>query len=887
MRYLFVLLLIVSSAAAQDAPRDLVLTSTLDTEGGSMLDVDKGATGLLQRLLKLQTTASVLHTTAHPDDEHAGLLTYLSRGKGVRTALLTLNRGEAGANAIGPELFDALGLIRTEELRLSDRYYSLDDQYYSGALDYGYSKTLEESMRSWDRELVLSEMVRVIRLNRPLVVISRFHGSERDGHGNHQAVGGLTPEAVAAAGDPSRFPNHIAKEGLRPWVTPKLYRGGVREGEWWHVQVDVGAHSPWLGDTYQNFGSYGLSLQRSQTSGRSRARLGPVPYYYERIDTATEEKETSFFDGLDTSLSGVFSITGEEVPEGAVEALGEAQEHVQSAIDNLDAFRPSAITPHLAAGLANVRSVLAMLPARSDAAFMLRIKEQQYMHAITAALGLSCTAMGVPDGTVESGSPWSAPATMGPVVRGQSFRVDVQCVNPSGEHVSDLSISLNDPSGASMEAWHATAHPVQSDPFYRASFDVAVPADAPYAMPYYFRNSVRENHYQFRDYAWQHLPSRPAALEAVVTFQVQHESVTARVQVQTREANLPNGYVKRKLQVVPVLAVSTSPRQRVIVPKPGGNTFDVSVEVISNYSGNISGTLRLVLPDGWSSTPAQREISYTQAGQRAGYTFSVSVPGLGSQQQTISAVASAMGADYAVGYDIIRHAHMETRYLYRPAEVLVNGLEVAIAPNLKVGYVMGVGDDVPSGIQQLGAAVSLLTSEDLASAELSAFDAIVIGTRAYAVRQDLHTYNRRLLDYAYGGGNLIVLYQTQEYVPNDMAPHPAMLPRGAEEVSEEDAPVAILAPEAPVFQGPNRITEADFDGWIEQRGSKFFTEWDAAYTPLIETHDTGQAPQMGAFLTSTYGEGHFTYAALAFHRQLPYGVAGAYRLFANLLSMGN
>ena len=475
---------------------------------------------------------------------------------------------------------------------------------------------------------------------------------------------------------------------------------------------------------------------------------------------------------------------------------------------------------------------------------------------------------------------------MGPVIRGQTVRVDVQCTSPSDDAIAELSISLEDPSGTPVEAWKLSAHPMQTDPYYDARFTVQVPDDAAFAMPYYFRNSIRENHYQYRDLAWLHLPGRPAALEAVVTYFVDGQRITARIPVQAREADLPNGYVMRKLQVAPALAVSVAPRQRVIVPAPGGNTFDVSVEVLNNYSGDLGGSLRLELPDGWTSTPETHGLTFTQSGQRQGYTFSVSVQGLGPGTHDIRAVASAMGQEFSTGYDIIRHAHMETRYLYRPATVQVSGLDVAIAPALKVGYIMGVGDDVPSGIEQLGASVSLLSGTDLAGADLSAFDAIVIGTRAYAVRQDLHTYNRRLLDYARTGGNLIVLYQTQEFVPGAMAPFPAALPRSAEEVSEEDAPVTVLVPEAPIFQGPNRITAADFDGWVEQRGSKFFTEWDAAYTPLVEMHDTGQAPQRGAFLIAEYGEGYYTYCALAFHRQLPYAVSGAYRLFANLLSMG-
>ena len=881
---LFAVLFWSSSSVAQEVP---VLTSTLDVKGGTQLDADKGSTGVLHKLQKLRTTASALHTVAHPDDEHAGMLTYLSRGEGVRTALFSVNRGEAGANAIGAELFDALGLIRTEELRLAGRYYGLDDLYFSGALDYGYSKTLEESYRSWDLDQVLGEMVRIIRTNRPLVVISRFHGSLRDGHGNHQAMGELTPEAVAAAGDPYRYPEQITEEGLRPWVTPKLYRGGIRENEFWHLGLDVGMHSPWLGDTYQNFGAYGLSLQRSQTSGRSRERLGPVMYYYERIDSAVSDstEESSFFDGLDTSLPGVFSITGETPPEGAIPALEKAQALVESAISDLDISNPSGVLPSLTQGLAALREALALLPDDSEAAFMLAIKEQQFMHAISAALNLSCHAIGVPQGTAEAASPWSPLPVLGPVVRGQAIRVDVSCSDPRKSVTTGLSVSLQ--STHNGEAWSSSPSQVQTDPYIKTSFDVQVPDYATFSRPYYFRESVRENHYQYHDHEWIHRPSRPAALEAVVSFTLDGQNIYTSFPVKTREANLPYGYVMRNLQVLPSLAVRATPSQRVIVPSPEGNTFNVSVDVINNHDGEIQGMLLLDLPDGWTSDPAQHSLSFTQAGQRQAYNFQVSLSELGNDELVIRAVATANDTEYAEGYDIVRHPHMETRYLFRPAEMVVTGLDVAMASNLNVGYLMGVGDDVPSGINQLGASVTLLTENDLASAGLSEFDAIVIGTRAYAVRQDLHTYNQRLLDYAYNGGNLIVLYQTQEFVPNDMAPFPAMLPRSAEEVSEEDAPVTILDPEAPLFSEPNQISDADFDGWIEQRGSKFFTEWDTAYTPLIETHDTGQEPQRGVLLTSNYGDGYYTYCALAFHRQLPYGVSGAYRLFANLLSLGS
>jgi hypothetical protein len=267
------------------------------------------------------------------------------------------------------------------------------------------------------------------------------------------------------------------------------------------------------------------------------------------------------------------------------------------------------------------------------------------------------------------------------------------------------------------------------------------------------------------------------------------------------------------------------------------------------------------------------------------YPFTVTIPSLENREYRIEAVASAGGREFREGYDAIAHRDLETRYLYRDASASVRGIDVRIAPGLKVGYVMGIGDDVPSGLAQLGVDVQLLVSQDLASADLGRFDAIMTGTRAYAVREDLKTYNRRLLDYVKAGGNLIVLYNTQELVPNQYAPYPAELPRDAEEVSEEDSPIEILAPSDPVFNTPNAITKADFDNWVEQRGSKFWSTWDAAYSPMISTYDRGQQPQKGGWVHAKYGAGHYTYFAYAFHRQLPYGVPGAYRLLANLLSL--
>jgi hypothetical protein len=311
----------------------------------------------------------------------------------------------------------------------------------------------------------------------------------------------------------------------------------------------------------------------------------------------------------------------------------------------------------------------------------------------------------------------------------------------------------------------------------------------------------------------------------------------------------------------------------------------MTVEVQGNRDERFAGTVALSVPAGWKVTPRSQPFEFSRAGERAQYRFDVSIPLLEGRDYRIEAIAAAGGREYREGYTTIRHRDLETRYLYRGAVTTVRGVDVRMAPGLEVGYVMGVGDDVPSGLAQLGVKVQLLDAAQLATADLARFDAIITGTRAYAVRTDLRTYNRRLLDYARDGGNLIVLYNTQEFVPKLHAPYPAELPGNAEEVSEEDSPVEILTPDAPVLLRPNRITRSDFDNWVEQRGSKFWSSWDSRYTSIIATWDQGQPPQKGGWLYTRYGKGHYTYFAYAFHRQLPYGVPGAYRLLANLLSL--
>ncbi|MPZ16640.1 MAG: PIG-L family deacetylase [Luteitalea sp.] len=851
---------------------------------------DAGAAGAWQQLLKLTTTASVLHTTAHPDDEHGGLLAMLGRKQGVRVGLLTLNRGEGGDNAIGPELFDALGLIRTEELLVAGRYYGVDDQYFTTVVDYGFSKRLDEALEKWGREHVLRDMVRVIRMNRPLVIVSRFQGNDRDGHGNHQAAGLLTREAYEAAADPTAFPEQVA-EGLRPWPALKLYVGGVQEGENWSVRLNTGEYSPWLGDSYANFGRLGLSFQRSQVSGRFRRVVGASYSYYRRIDSKVpaSDQEGDLFDGIDTTLAGLFGLFRKTAPEGVETALATIDAAVEKAMKTFSPTDPSASVPALVEGLQATRAALRAAAAEPDARFILEIKEAQFMQAINAALGLDFTAMaqpaGIPESTASS-APFTPQPTMPPVVPGQRFDVLTTLTNRGRLSISPTEITLTTAPG-----WNVTNGPAKLGSLgmnetasqglsVRLSDDAAITS-----RPYFSRESIAESRYTISEREQFGRPAGAPAAIALARYTVNGVAVEAHDVVRRREANLPYGDELRELQVVPPLALTVSPTNAIIPVAAPKKEIPLQVELLNNVEGRSAGELSLILPAGWSSRPSAMPFAFSSAGERAVYRFTVFADSIDDREYEVQAVARTNGGEYRDGYETVAQRDLETRYLYRPATSHVRGVDVDVAPGLSVGYVMGVGDQVPAAIAQLGARVTLLDAEELSTGDLSRFDAIMTGTRAYAVREDLRTHNQRLLDYVREGGNLIVLYNTQEFVPEKWAPFPAALPREAEEVSEEDSPVEILAADHQVFTWPNRITNDDFDGWVEQRGSKFFTTWDPAYTPMIAAHDQGQDPQRGGWVWARHGRGHYTYFAYAFHRQLPYGVPGAYRLLANLLAL--
>lgn len=846
-----------------------------------------GAAETWTKMQKLRTTVSIMHITAHPDDEHGGVLTKLSRGDGARVTLLTLNRGESGDNAIGPQLFDGLGLIRTEELTVSGRYYGIDQQFFTTVVDYGFSKALEEAIGKWGRDTVLRDVVRIVRMERPTIILSRFQGTERDGHGNHQAAGVMAQEAFNAAGDKSRYPEQLTG-GLTPWSPQKVYVGGMRPEENWTLRVDSGEFNSVLGDSYDNIARYGLSFQRSQVSGRFTPTAGPNYGYYRLAGSAsglaskagTGAREQSIFDGLPRSIEAAVGAAGQPIDEAVAKAVA--------------AFRinePSASVPALVQGLqATRRAIGAVVDPQSR--HLLRIKEQQFQDAINSAMGMELSAVAQPAGLPEPTGPGAAfapPALMAAPVPGQAFEVRARLANRGGITANAPVIAIEGDRGWSVKPGLTAGQPdLERHQLATLRATVTLANDVPLSTrPYFSRNGLQESVYTLNDPAHFGKPASPPPLSVVARYSIDGVPIEIRDSVKRRESKLPYGEVLREVRSVPRIAVAVSPSNAIVPIGGAGATSAVEIEVTLLHNAETSsfGQVTLQLPDGWASKPASQAFKFERAGERASYRFAVQPKSISARTYEIEAVAIDALGEYRTGYEVIDHRDLEVRYLYREASTTVRGVNVSTVAGLKVGYVMGIGDQVPIGLQQLGAQVTLLGERELAAAELSQFDTIMTGTRAYAVREDLKTYNSRLLDYVRNGGNMVVLYNTQELVPNTFAPFPGELPRSAEEVSEEDSPVTILEPQHQAFNWPNRITTADFDGWVEQRGSKFFTKWDSSYTPMISTHDRNQAPQSGGWLTARVGKGTWTYFAYALHRQLPYGVPGAYRITANLLAL--
>jgi len=868
---------------------------------------DEGTNGLALALRRLPTSGSILYVTAHPDDENNGVLVQLNRGRGLDTALLTLTRGDGGQNEIGPELFQALGILRTEELAAIHRY-DRAAQYFTRAYEFGYSFSVEETFEKWGREETLRDVVRVVRMLRPDVILTLPLEAPLGGQ-HHQAAGRLAVEAFRAAADPARFPEQVA-EGLRPWQARKVYQGGVGGGSELDkdpraVAVDTSGFDPLLGMTSHQFGMLARTNHKCQGAGQLRALPGTGRAVYVLVDAEPKVggPEDDVLAGVETSLSAVarFARGQEDKAPRLAGDLRDIEDQAKQAQEAYSTHAADRMRTALRAGLAGLVQTRARLAqsaldeaAKYEITARLRRKEADFERALTLAHRL----------TAES------TADDGDVVPGQSFTVHTRVWNQGPEAVALQDVALRVPAG-----WTAARQadpPANLDPGKAAdvAFKVSVATGARYSQPYWRRNP-KADRYDVDIPADFPLPWSPPDVVSVVRYGSPTGAGAGSVVPVTLEqpaflryeGRWVGGEKQKVVNVVPALSVSMTP-EIAVMPVGRGARREFRVTVANAAKGSGEAVVRLEVPAGWKVEPAQAAASLRFEGDEATSRFFVTAPAtLAAGEYAVRAVATRGGQEYREGVQVIAYDHIQERHLLRPAASRVQAIDVKLAPGVSIGYVLGAGDEVPPAIQQLGITPTMLSADDLAYGDLSRFSTIVTGIRAYQTRKDLRANNQRLLDYARAGGHVVVQYNKFEFnrlsdAPGEgfsgggsaeavspFAPYPASVTY--ERVTLEDAPMNVLVPGHAFFNVPNRIGKADFEGWVQERGLYFLGAKDPHYTELLSSADPfpkNPGEKKGILVDAAVGKGTWTYVGLGLWRQLPAGTPGAYRILANLLS---
>jgi LmbE family N-acetylglucosaminyl deacetylase len=895
------------------------------------LPIDRGEAKLEQTLKKLGTTASIMTIVAHPDDEDGAMLTYMTRGMGARAMSFTLTRGEGGQNAMSADTYDALGLIRTNELMKADEYYGAK-QVWGTEVDYGFSKTQEEAFQKWGHDRVLYDAVLAVRRERPQVIVSTFVGGITDGHGQHQVSGEIAQEVFKAAPDPKVFPDQLKPVnegglGLQPWQplavysrtpfapvtskgmfdyatgkwSPARFRNYIT-GEWStstpssDAQIPVGTLDLTLGETYAQIAHEGWGEQKSQYGGADPLLRGPATGSYHLWAVAASAKASgaakndSLFTNskvkIDTSVAGLAALV-RTPPEWLASGL----KAISNEIVQLESSCPCKSGVGVARQLAPIyRKTLALrekvsgsnLDAEGKASllFELDAKIGEFQSALANALGLDMIAFRSNQGHAQ-GSGFrgaSAEESSMSVSPGQQMFVQVHASQASSETKLEkvwLESRTGDAWKNSIGSGAVNATGPVSDPV----FTVQVPENAQPTKPYFTRPDIEQPYYDVSNAQWRGRSFAPYPLDAWAEFSFDGLPIRIGKVVQTLQRITGPGGFYEPLVVTPAIGVSVDPTARVL-PLDGSA---LPVRVTVHTQGAAEGTVSLKLPEGWRSEPAQSEFHRKAGGDTDPIMFSVTPAAAHTAAYAIKAVAQSGGRSYESGWHSVGYPGLRPYNQYSAAELKTRKVDVKLAPGLRVGYVMGPGDLVPQAMEGMGITPRLLSNSDLISGDLSAYNVIVVGIRAYSVRPELTKSQPRLDEFVRNGGTMIVQYQSNDFP----APLPlSMNGRMPERVVDEDSAVKLLDPSNPVLNFPNKITPADFNDWVEERGHGFLDSWDAGYTALTETADPGQDPQRGGLLVTRQGKGTYIYVAYALYRQLPELVPGAYRILANLLSAG-
>ncbi|MGA7616721.1 MAG: PIG-L family deacetylase [Thermoanaerobaculia bacterium] len=785
---------------------------------------------------KLNVVGSALYIAAHPDDENTAMLSWLSSGRLVRTGYLALTRGDGGQNLIGSEKGELLGMLRTQEL-LDARRIDGAEQFFTRAVDFGYTKSPDETFRFWNHDTILGDVVWTIRKFRPDVIITRFPTTGEGGHGHHTASAILAVEAFKAAGDPARYPEQLAY--VQPWQPKRIFWNAWRPdldhrpaGAPPLIAVDLGAYNPLLGKSYTEIAGEARSMHKSQGFG-SAERRGSTVNYLEQL--GGDPAKSDPFEGIDTSWT--------RVPGSArVAAL------LRDARNRFEPAHPDAVVPLLVEAWNSMQQ----LPPSP----WVEEKKRELAATLRGASGLWLEAIA------------DRPAT----TPGGTFNLTVTAINRSNQRLAIASVQPPFDGVAVSGTTLATNHPTET------KFTIAVPADQPISEPYWMVGWDHSAMYPVPDPRLTGLPENPP-ITATVLVDFNGTRIPYQIPVLFRSTDRVEGERYQRLGIVPPFTVNFA-EPMILFPDSSAKAVHL---VARSLTGHAEGSVSLRLPAGWKSDPSSVDLRFEEPGDEHNVVFEVA-PTAEPFRGMAGAQVESGGKLYRRSRETIDYPHIPQQLLHPEAAARLVRTDLR-KEGSRIGYVMGPGDDVPAALEQSGYDVTLLTDQDLETADLTPFDAVVTGVRAFNTRKVLENQLPRILEYVKNGGTFLVQYDTADRtLPSRIGPWPIELSH--DRVTVEEAPVTFVHPDSPLLHRPNEISQRDFEGWVQERGLYFARTWDPKYETLLSSHDPGEKPLEGGLLVGHYGKGTYIYTGYAFFRQLPAGVPGAYRLFLNLIAGG-
>src|SRR6478736_2096509 len=791
-------------------------------------------------LQKLNVLGRVLYIAAHPDDENTNLMAFWANGSLYDAAYLSVTRGDGGQNILGSELGERLGVIRTEEL-LDARRIDHAKQFFTRALDFGFSKTADETMRIWGHDKILADVVWIIRKFRPDVIVTRFSPEDEKTHGHHTASAILAQEAFSAAADPKRFPEQLAF--VKPWQATRLVwntspffftNRNLPFDPTGLTAMEAGGYNPLLGKAYTEIAAASISMHKSQGVG-GPPRRGARKEYFKPLEG--QPMTSSLFEGIDTSWS--------RVPNS--ESVATEIREITSKFNPAD---PAASVPDLL----KLRQAMNGIQDES----WIPEKKAELDKVIAACLGFHVEAS-------------TATETFTP---GQTAAIKLEAINRSNIPVTLQEVRFpNTRDSNKIDAALPSNELVTKDLSYR------IPDDAPYSQPYWLRKPGTLGTFAVDDQKLIGLPENPPALPVEIVLQVNGQELRYIVDTKYRTAEAVAGELPRPLVIAPPAFVNVLNSVFVF---PTNEPKPVSVRVTA-ATGAAKGDLKLAAPQGWEVSPASIPVDLKAATAEMAATFSVKPPDQNSEG-TLRAIASIDGRDYSLERVRISYPHIGVQTLMPPAQAKLVRADIR-RKGERIGYIPGAGDDIPESLRQIGYSVKILSELDITAKNLAQFSAVVLGIRAYNTQDRISNWLPEVFAYVKEGGVAIAQYNTlADLKTNQFGPYPLEISR--DRVTDENAQVRVLAPDNPLMNIPNKITPKDFDGWVQERGLYFPNKWDSAWTPILSCNDPKEKPLDGGLLVAKSGKGFFVYTSYSWFRQLPAGVPGAYRLFANMLSLG-